>query len=144
MQIQILKNLIYSTLLLGVGTSAVFAQRELKKADTDADFTLYINAASNVLETDSKKFSPAQVGLPTGNYRVKAKVDAYFAGQNLPVKKVVFSALSFPDPHGYTWTIRDGEEFDVSLTQSNVYGYFVDTFTPDNTGGAVLMFKKLN
>ena len=145
MKRQVFSTLLYCLLLSGLGPSSVFAQRELKKTEADdADFTLFINAASNVLETDSKKFSPAQVGVPAGKYRVKAKVDAYFCGKELPVKKVVFSALSFPDPHGYTWTIRDGEEFDVFLTQSNIYGYFVDSFTPDNTGGAILVFNKLD
>ena len=141
------KILVCFLLSLDFGLHPVLGQREMKRLqpDSSASITLFINAASNVLETDSKKFSPAQVSIPAGKYRVTAKVDAFFAGKTLPVRKVVFSTLSFSDPAGYTWTIRDGEEFDITITpDNNLYGYFVDTYTPDNTGGAILTFTRLD
>lgn len=134
-------------MIMDLGLHPVLAQREVKKPQPNGSesISLFINAASNVLETDSKKFSPAQVNIPKGKYRVTAKVDAFFLGKTLPVRKVVFSTLSFADPAGYVWTIRDGEEFDITITpDNNLYGYFVDTYAPDNTGGAVLTFTRLD
>jgi len=105
---------------------------------------MFVNARDNVLNTQNKSFTPASVRLMSGKYKITAEVDAYFAQSNqLPAKKVTFSAITKLGADGWTWVLKDGETIEFETVDTDAFGYFVEGASNDNTGGATLTLVKI-
>ena len=123
------------------GITSLYAQES--QNPKDQPIKIFVSAKNNVLNLKNKSFSPANAFLSKGKYKVTAEVDAFFAASNnLPAKKVTFSAVTKLGPEGYTWVLKDGETIEIETVDTEAFGYFVEGDSNDNSGGATLTIVK--
>ena len=123
------------------GFTSLFAQES--QNSKDQTIKIFVSAKNNVLNLKNKSFNPANAFLSKGKYKVTAEVDAFFAASNnLPAKKVTFSAVTKLGPEGYTWVLKDGETIEIETVDTEAFGYFVEGDSNDNSGGATLTIIK--
>jgi len=118
-------------------------QTQANENSKDESIKIFVSAKDNVLNLNNKSFNPSKVFLSKGKYKVTAEVDAYFAASNnLPAKKVTFSAITKLGPEGYTWVLKNGETIEIETVDTEAFGYFVEGDSNDNLGGATLTIVK--
>ena len=136
------KKLLHILLFSGICVCNLLSEQDQVKETKTVK--MFINARDNVLNTQNKTFTPAFIRLMAGKYKITAEVDAYFAQSNqLPAKKVTFSAITKLGADGWTWVLKDGETIEFETVDTDAFGYFVEGASNDNTGGATLTLVKI-
>lgn len=120
-------------------------------SETITSFQIKIDAVSAVLDIEKgklmEKLTPHKVE-PGVEYEVSVKSNAYYHNRELPVKKVVIYNTTNNNPNGWFYIVEEGHPQVIKIgeqgTQHNeVYAFFIDITSQDNTGSATITFSPL-
>ena len=125
-----------------LGCVGVVAAKSVQKP-----IVLTVDARQHCIGLAEEMAGQATAALPSGRYRVSVESDASYCEGGCPVDKVAFYITTDDQPKGWFHVAAAGEPIEVTVSgvgfeANTVRAFFLDALCGDNSGQAVLTFRR--